>query len=249
MTPQITFERNAVQPIECIKAGWDLLKDQYWLFVGMCAVAMLIGSAVPLGILMAPMMCGMYLSFFKKMRREPIEFGTLFKGFDYFGPGVVAMLLHVLPITAVVVPAYFLFYVGMIFSMAASTAGDEPNAAPVLAVFVMFGVFWIVILFLVIVISIGFTFAHPLIVDRKMQGFDAVKLSCRAAMANFWRLLGMTVLTALLGLAGYLVFCVGVFLTMPIGYAAVAIAYEQVFGLRNPEDPLTNLPPPPPTFN
>jgi uncharacterized membrane protein len=249
MTPQIIFERNAVQPIECIKAGWDLLKDQYWLFVGMCAVAILIGSAVPLGILMAPMMCGMYLSFFKKMRREPIEFGTLFKGFDYFGPGVVAMLLQVLPIMAVVIPAYFLFYVGMIFSMAASTAGDEPNPAPMLAVFVMFGIFWIVILFLVIVISIGFTFAHPLIVDRKMQGFDAVKLSFKAAMANFWRLLGMTVLTALLGLAGYLVMCVGVFLTMPIAYAAVAVAYEQVFGLRNPEDPLTNLPPPPPTFN
>ena len=248
MTPQITFQRNAVQPVECIKAGWELIKDQYWLFVGMSAVAMLIGSAVPMGILMAPMMCGLYLVFFKRMRREPFEFATLFKGFDYFGPGLIATLLHVLPIMAVVIPAYFLFYVGMIFSMAAAGSGDEPNPGPMLAVFVMFGIFWVVILVLITVISIGFTFAHPLIVDRKMQGFDAVKLSFKAAMANFWRLFGMALLSFLLSIGGVLLCYVGVFLVLPITYAAVAAAYEQVFGLANPEDRLSNLPPPPPTF-
>ena len=248
MTPQIPFQRNAVEPVQCIKDGWQLIKGQYWLFVGMAAVGMLIGSAVPMGILMGPMMCGLFLSFFKLMRREPVEFGTLFKGFDYFGPGVIATLLHMLPIMAVVIPAYFLFYVGMIFSMAASGAGDEPNPAPMLAMFVMFGIFWIVILVLVVVISIGFTFAHPLIVDRKMQGFDAVKLSFKAAMANFWRLLGMAMLTFVLNIAGVLLCYVGVFLVLPIGYAAIASAYNQVFGLRNPEEVLSDLPPPPPTF-
>ena len=248
MTPQIPFQRNAVEPVQCIKDGWQLIKGQYWLFVGMAAVGMLIGSAVPMGILMGPMMCGLFLSFFKVMRREPVEFGTLFKGFDYFGPGVIATLLHMLPIMAVVIPAYFLFYVGMIFSMAASGAGDEPSPAPMLAMFVMFGIFWIVILVLVVVISIGFTFAHPLIVDRKMQGFDAVKLSFKAAMANFWRLLGMAMLTFVLNIAGVLLCYVGVFLVLPIGYAAIASAYNQVFGLRNPEDVLSDLPPPPPTF-
>lgn len=249
MTPQITFERNAVQPVECIKAGWALIKDQYWLFFAMSLIAMVIGSAVPMGILMAPMMCGLYLAFFKHMRRQPIEFGTLFKGFDYFGPGLIATLLHVLPILAVVIPAYFLFYVGMIFSMAASTSGDEPNPGPMLAVFVMFGIFWVVILVLIMVISIGFTFAHPLIVDRKMQGFDAVKLSFKAAMANFWRLFGLALLSFLLSMAGVLACYVGVFFVLPITYAAVAAAYQQVFGLANPEDLGSNLPPPPPTFN
>ena len=36
---QIEFKRNAVQPVECIKAGWDLIRSQYWLFVGMTVVA------------------------------------------------------------------------------------------------------------------------------------------------------------------------------------------------------------------
>jgi uncharacterized membrane protein len=100
----------------------------------------------------------------------------------------------------------------------------------------------------IIFISIGFTFAYPLIVDRKLQGFDAVKLSFRAAIANFWRLLGMTILTSLMSAVGVLLCYVGVFLVLPIAYAAVASAYEQVFGLAGPGDINDNLPPPPPQF-
>src|SRR6185503_13372569 len=113
MTPssQIPFRRGAVQPVECLKAGWNLVSDQYWLFVGMCAVSMIVGSAVPLGILMGPMMCGVYLTCFRKRRGLPIEFGTLFKGFDYFGQSVIAALLHVIPITVIVVVAYIFMYV------------------------------------------------------------------------------------------------------------------------------------------
>jgi len=39
---------------------------------------------------------------------------------------------------------------------------------------------------------------------------------------------------------------IGVFLVLPITFAALAIAYERVFGLGQFQP---NLPPPPPTFN
>jgi hypothetical protein len=51
-----------------------------------------------------------------------------------------------------------------------------------------------------------------------------------------------------LNFAGVLLCYVGIFLVLPIGYAAIAAAYKQVFGLSNPEDMLSDLPPPPPTF-
>ena len=247
MTPEIPFQRNAVDPIQCIKDGWALIKDQYWLFVGMCLVALLIGSAVPLGILLGPMMCGIYLTFFKRRRGEPIEFGTLFKGFDYFGPSVVATLLHILPILAIIIPAYIFFYVSIIVTSVA-TQGQEPNPAAMLGMFAMFGIFWLVAFFIIIIISIGFTFAYPLIVDRKMQGFDAVKLSFKAAMANFWRLLGMSIVTGLLSLIGIMFCYVGLFLVLPIAYGSIAAAYERVFGLSDPSQFPSNLPPPPPSF-
>jgi uncharacterized membrane protein len=247
-TPQIVFRRKVVEPTRCIGEAWAMVKDQYWLFVGMCAVGLLIGGAVPLGILTGPMMCGLYMSFFATRRRQPFDFSTLFKGFDYFGPSLVATLLHMIPIMVIVVPAYLFFYVSMIVSMGVASQSSE-NAAP-FAVFGVFGMFilmWIFIVLVIIFISIGFTFTYPLIVDRKLSGIDAIKWSFKGAMANFWRLLGMTLLTGLLGLGGIVLCYVGIFLVFPIIYGSIAIAYEKVFGLSE-GDVAANLPPPPPSF-
>lgn len=245
-TPEISFNRQAVEPVECIKRGWELIKPQYWLYVGMCFIALLIGGAVPL-ILQGPMMCGLYLTLLKTRRGETIEFGTMFKGFDFFGPSLIATLLHVVPILVIVVPAYLLFYVSMIVSMAAQ-GGNDPNPAAFFGIMGAFAVFWLVVMVVVIIISIGFMFAYPLIVDRKLQGFDAVKLSFRGALANFWRLLGLSILTSLISIGGILLCYVGMFLAFPIVYASIAVAYEQVFGLAGPSDNYENLPPPPPQF-
>ena len=245
-TPQILYRRNAVGPIECITAGWELVKGQYWLFVGMCVVAMLIGSAVPAGILLGPLMCGLYVAFFKLRRGEPIEFAMLFKGFDYFGPSVVATLLHAVPIIAFVLGIYFFFYVSLVLTIIAQ--GDEPNPVALLGVFAMLLLFFAVVFVVIILISVGFTFAYPLIVDRKLKGLDAVKLSFKAAMGNFWGLLGMVVLTGLMNVAGVMACYVGMFLVLPITYASIAAAYERVFGLASLTD-ASNLPPPPPVFN
>jgi len=245
-TPQIVFRRNAVEPMQCMNEAWALVKDQYWLFVGMCAVGLLIGSAIPMGILMGPMMCGLYLTLFKRRRGEPIEFGLLFKGFDYFGPSVVATLLHVIPILVIIIPAYILFYV--LFILSVVSQGDEPNPGAMFGVLAMFTLFWLVMIVVIIFVSIGFTFAYPLIVDRKLQALDAVKLSFKAALANFVRLLVLMLLTALLSIGGMLLCYVGMFLVFPITYGALAIAYEQVFGLSDPNQDASNLPPPPPSF-
>mgnify|MGYP003578115738 CR=1 FL=1 len=244
--PQISFQRGVVQPVECLKAGWELVKDQYWLFVGMCAVAMIVGSAVPLGILMGPMMCGLYLVFFSKRRGLPIEFGMLFKGFDYFGQSVVAALLHVIPIMAIIIPAYIFLYVGMFAAMAAGSASDSGGVAGLMFVFVVL-IFYVAIVLVIILVSIGFMFAYPLIVDRGLPGFEAVKLSFKAGFGNFWRLLGLSLLGGLLGMCGIILCYVGILLVFPITLSSVAVAYEQVFGL-NQGAVSPDLPPPPPTF-
>jgi uncharacterized membrane protein len=126
--------------------------------------------------------------------------------------------------------------------------GDEPNPAAMLAVMGMFMIFWLVMFIIIIFVSIGFTFSYTLIVDRKLAAMDAIKWSFKAAMANFWRLLGMTLLTGLLTFVGVLLCYVGAFLAFPIQYGAIAVAYEKVFGLSDPNQVVSNLPPPPPSF-
>jgi hypothetical protein len=243
--PPISFKRGAIEPMRCLSEGWNLVKDQYWLFVGMCLVGMLIANAVPFGILLGPMMSGVYYSLFQKRRAKPVEFGNLFKGFDYFGPSLIATLTHIVPIVVIVVPAYLVFYLGFILAMLQQQQNGEPNPGLVFGFVGVVIVFWVVVIVFIIVFSLLFTFAYPLIVDRGLSGFDAVKLSFRAALANFWRLLGLSLLSAVLGLGGALLCFVGIVLVYPIAFAAIAIAYEQVFGLG---EPVSNLPPPPPTF-
>jgi uncharacterized membrane protein len=245
--PQISFQRGVVQPVECLKGGWELVRDQYWLFVGMCAVAMIVGSAVPLGILMGPMMCGLYLVFFSKRRGLPIEFGMLFKGFDYFGQSVITALLHIIPIMAIIIPAYIFLYISMFAAMAAGSASDSAGPLAGLMVFFVVIVFYLFVLVVIILISIGFMFAYPLIVDRGLPGFEAVKLSFKAALANFWGLLGLSLLGGLLGICGVILCYIGILLVFPITLSSIAVAYEQVFGL-NQGAIAPDLPPPPPTF-
>ena len=244
-TPEIPYNRKAVDPVECIKAGWELVKPQYWLFVGMTFVAFFIGSAASFGILMGPLMCGIYLTCFARRRREPIEFGLLWKGFDFFVPSLVAMMLHALPIVAILIPTYVLFYASMILALLAQ--GDNPNPLALLGVLGTFSIIIVVVVILIIIVSVGFTFAYPLIVDRRLSGWDAVKLSFKAAMANFWRLLAMGLLTGLMAMVGMMFCYVGMYLVFPISYGAIAAAYEQVFGLAHARE-ASNLPPPPPTF-
>jgi hypothetical protein len=208
---------------------------------------MLIGSLVPLGILMGPMMCGIYLALFKTRRGEPIEFGVLFKGFDYFGDAVIAALMHMVPMFLIIAPAYILYLVGMFTIMGASSQnGGQPNPAALLGFFGFFGVVWLVIMVLLVVLSVIFAFAYPLIVDRRLSGLNAVKLSIRAGWANFWRLLAMILLTGLLSSLGIFLCFVGIYLIIPISFAAIAAAYEQVFGLSGGQPNLQ--PPPPPSF-
>ena len=241
----IPFKRNAVEPINCLKGGFNLIKGQYWLFVGICLVAVLVGSVVPLGILMGPMMCGIYLTFFSKLRGQPIEFATVFKGFDYFGQSIIATLIHVVPIIVIIVPSYLLFYVGLFFVLPGPR--DEPDPSKLFFFIGAMVVFWLAIVCIMIVVSVAFTFSYPLMVEHKLSGVEAVKLSAKAAFANFWRLLGLSLLSGLLGFAGVLLCYVGIFFVFPISFAAIAMAYEQVFGLNNTQlSP--DLPPPPPVF-
>ncbi|MDQ2855093.1 MAG: hypothetical protein M3R68_02095 [Acidobacteriota bacterium] len=241
---QTEFTPNAVQPIVCLTEAWDTIKDQYWLFVGISLVALLIGNLAPLGILMAPMMCGVYLAIFQRMRGQRVEFDALFKGFDYFGDSLIAMLIHLIPVVIVLMSFCAIFVFAGIL-MAPQSSGGEPDPARVGSLIILIAVLALVMVVTLIAVGVIFTFAFPLIVERKMTGIEAVKLSMKAGLANFWGLLGLLLLNALLGMVGALFCYVGAILFLPLSFTATACAYRQVFGL-GPVPSRSPYPPPPP---
>jgi len=235
----VEFRSGVISPVECLKEGWQLIKDQYWLFLGIAVVAMLVGGAVPI-VLIGPMMCGLYLCLFAQKRGEPVEFGLLFKGFDYFAQGLVAAAIQ----TA---PALILGFGVGIFSalVSISLSAGQPRGAGPPAVLV----FLIVILALVtmavsLVIHMLFIFAYPLIVDRKLSGWDATVTSVRAVRGNLGGVLGLVLLNAGLSFVGFLCCFIGVYFVLPVTFAAQAVAYRQVFPDVGPVN--FSSPPPPP---
>ncbi len=89
-----------------------------------------------------------------------------------------------------------------------------------------------------------FMFMYPLIVDRKLSGFEAIKLSMRAALANFGGVLGLMLLSFLLGMVGALACYVGLIFLYPLNFAMIAVAYRQVF----PVEGSVLFEPPPPNW-
>jgi hypothetical protein len=205
----------------------ELVKEQYWLFVGVCALGIIIGSVVPLGILMGPMMCGIYLCYFHRLRGGKVTFDLLFKGFDYFLESLIATLILVGVTMAIIVPLYILFFVGFVGLTAFAGHGNEEEM--VAGFLGMFAVLYFVILLLSLVVGTLFAFVYPLIVDRGLKAVPAIATSFRAVLANLWGMLGLVFLNTLIGLLASCCCYLPVFLVLPITFGAMTLAYRKVF--------------------
>ena len=212
-------------PVECFKEGWDLIKEQYWLFLGIAFVGMLVGGAFAI-VLLGPMICGIFICMFHQQRHQPIEFGMVFKGFDYFLPAFLVQLLKSIPLIVLLVP----FYIAMVaVTFSSMPRRGEPFEAFPFAIFGTELVFFFIMGVVQMLVEIVALFALPLVVDRKLAAIDALKLSFRAAKANFGAVVGFILLDAVLRVAGLFLCIVGFYFYLPISFAAYAVAYRRVF--------------------
>ena len=221
-----------VKPVLCLQTGWSLIKEQYWLFLGITALGLIVGSMGPLGILLGPMMCGIYLCLFARLRGERVGFELLFKGFDYFAQSLIATLVQAVPVLLLLLPVYALFFIQFMSKMGGArtrSRGASVDPSALYSMFAMMGVLVLVVMLVSLAIGAFFIFTYPLIVDRKLAALDALRTSVKAVLANLGGVLGLVLLTTLFSIIG-LFFCyVGAFLVLPVSFAAWAVAYRQVF--------------------
>ncbi|MDQ4123104.1 MAG: hypothetical protein M3209_16840 [Acidobacteriota bacterium] len=243
MSPNPSFRVGVIRPVECFREGWELIKDQYWMFFGVTIVGMLIGGIVPLCIILGAMICGVYYCLFQKAAGRPITFDGLFKGFEYFGPSLVVTMFVIVP--AVILWTLLCIPLIVIQFTATDRRGNiDPGVFLPLIIGTIIGVF--VIGVIIACIHALIMFAYPLIVERRLSGMEAFKLSARAVFANLSGVVGLILCEFALGIIGYMVLCVGLYLVIPIMFAGVFVAYRKVFP---PVEPTFTSPPPPPNFN
>ena len=221
------FVKAAIRPTECLSAGWRLIKGQYLLVVGMSLVGILLGSLAPLGVLLGPMMCGLYMALLALMRGERVEFALLFKGFDHFLQSMIATLVAAAPVMVAMVPGYVVVLVLGFLAGHSHGQGGPPVTPAVLISGV--AAFVLLLLALSLAVHVFLLFSYLLIVDRGLSGWEACKTSSRAARGNLGGIVGLVLLNFLLGLAGTCLCYVGAFFIVPICLAANAVAYRRVF--------------------
>src|SRR5438874_338239 len=132
-----SFNRGVVRPVECLSSGFALIKGQYWLILGITVVGILIGALVPMGIIMGPMMCGIYLVLFERMAGRNVRFELLFKGFDYFLQSLIATLLLFAAMIVLLLPLYAFMIVAFFLFQHRHAAGANPPPPGVSAAFIV----------------------------------------------------------------------------------------------------------------
>ncbi|MGI8556456.1 MAG: hypothetical protein ACR2LT_08905, partial [Pyrinomonadaceae bacterium] len=221
MSP-IEFKTGVIRPVECFKEGWELIKDEYWLFLGISLVGGLI-AGFSLYILLGAMFCGIYYCLQQKYNHQPFNFGDLFKGFEFFLPGFIASLFFVVPNILMMISnlAVQLILPGYI----QRNGGME-------AFWSFFGIYMGFIGILGIIMAcfhalIIFTF--PLIVEYRLSGIEALKLSMKAVWQNLGGVIGLIACQIGLAFIGLLACYFGIFFVLPLMYAGIYVAYRKVF--------------------
>jgi len=172
-----------------ISEGWLIVSGDIWMFALLAIVFSILNSAVPI-ILQGPLAIGMHMYCVKRMMGRQAEFSDLFRGFDYFIPGLVASLLICL------------------FTGAAALLCLIPG----------------------LIVAAMYKFTYLFIFDKRMDFWPAMQASHGVVRNDYFGFTMFLLLLVLINLLGVICFVVGVFITIPLSFAAITAAYREIVG-------------------
>ena len=208
----------------CFSRGWELVKGNFWPTVGVTALVMIIIGAINqlVGLLTRPAMNGMILQ-------------------HQVTPGAVLVIVLA---TVASAPIYTIFTAGLLkyylmlirgegaqigdaFSGFGPSIGQLVLLSLVKMILVLLGC--VLCLIPGIYLSVAWYFAMPLVIDRQMNFWDAMELSRKMVNKHWFIIFAFLIVYGLLVIAGLIACCIGIFVDMPIGFAALMYAYETIF--------------------
>jgi uncharacterized membrane protein len=80
---------------------------------------------------------------------------------------------------------------------------------------------------------VGYLFASPLVVDRRLDFWPALELSRRTVNPHWFGMFAFFLVLLLINLAGLLVVGLGLLITLPFTACAITVAYADLFGLQS----------------
>jgi hypothetical protein len=248
----VQYVSGAISPGDCVGGAWNLVTRQFWLYIGVGLLTLILIGCIPFvgSILMGPVLGGFYFLVLRDMRDEPVDFGMMFKGFEKFLPLMLAGLVQAAPSIVATILQYTVDFARIVgpgarggdvnFYQSGSDAifaGISAGLLVIIVVLALFGIVW----------SIALSFAVPLILEHDLPVVDALLTSAKAALSNAGGLIVLIILEILIAILGVIALCIGIFVAMPVIYAANVFAYRMVFPYFDRSN-LNTAPPPPSAY-
>jgi len=185
-----------------VEQGFRLYKENFKTLV-LASIFVVVLSSVTAGILAGPMLAGLVLLILElgNGKRPKPEAGKVFKGFDFFLPSFLFVVVWGLGTFIVSLIAGVIPVIGQLASLFAVYAAQA---------LLMFGLF--------------------LIVDRQMEFWPASMESIQTVKTNFWPFFALATVAGIIGSVGVIAFGIGVVFTIPIQGCILAAAYREVYG-------------------
>jgi len=221
----VEFTRGQIRAIECVKEAWALIKADYWLLFAISIVGAMIGG-FSLYVLIGAMVCGIFNAYLKVIDGGRANIDDLWVGFKFFWQSLGVTIAIVVPIVVWTVVLVITVYAPIITAAVIGNRGDQ---SVLLGTFVFGMLVDLVVAVIMIFVHSLLMFAFPLIVDRGLSSWEAMKLSSRAVLKNMGGIGSLIAVNFGLALAGELAFCVGLYLVIPIITASNVLAYRKVF--------------------
>ena len=136
----VTVRKVKIEPFKCYFQAKEFLGDQYWLFFGICFVGLLISGFVPV-LLIGPGYAGIAICFLTRANKQPVVFDQVFKGFDYFGPTLIASLVHVGGCIILFIP----FAIALIVAAVLLSTQEAAMIIPAILLYVIAMAYWMVV--------------------------------------------------------------------------------------------------------
>ena len=222
----------------CVSKGWGLLQKNLGLLVG--ATVVYVAIQIVLGVLgyipfigliisllslfvAAPLMGGLFYITLQAIRSQPASVDDVFEGFRR-----VFIQLCLGYIVPVIFTALCFIPIGIVAAILLAPTLANKQPPEIGAIFTVIGT-GLVCLIPAMILSVNWMFTLPLVVDKGLDFWTAMKTSWKKVTQHWWQIFGLLLLVGLINLGGLLFCCVGLIFSMPLGIAATMYAYETIF--------------------
>jgi len=211
----------------CLRRGWALLWSDFWPMVGITAlVVVLLGAAGSVGEVKESVG---HLSFSSSLLSILLS-GPLMGGLYFY------LLKRIRGEPVRVETAFAGFSNSLLHLFLASFVTEVLTVLGFLCL-ILPGIY----------LFVAWFFTLPLVIDKRLEFWPAMRLSRKTISKHWWKFLGFLLVLGLLNLAGIMACLVGFFITLPASLAALMYAYEDIINpARQPAVPPVKAPAPSP---